>query len=425
MQKHSTCSHHEFLKSPWCLLPLLSFTMGCTDSSTWVPNASHSGSSLHTAESTTVTPITSRQAHNKATHHAASNRTPNDPAVGLALDDAVETKSPKCVAKQRSHYFGVMAPNEHIEHTFTIENKGLANLQVVEISSSCKCVSTVLPGPILPGQSGEVKLRWFARQPSPAFAQTLEVKTNDPVNKFLTFKVYGKVAPLVAFEPTNLVLPSVRQDKTTESSIKLYSGQWKNFRVDSFKPSLPSISCLATQIGRTQLSESAKSGYRLDVSLPADLPKGHFEHQIVMTVTPTDPPGDPRDITLNVGGEVVGRLRVSGQGIGSDGVVRIEADPRRGKQRERLLLKVRDGQPQLTITELEISHPSITARLEKPRAQLANRGLHYLCLEVDAASLKQSLIGAHTATLHCEFDHPRLDPLNLNVEVILTPARGG
>lgn len=336
--------------------------------------------------------------------------------------------APKCVFTETSYDFGAMAADEHGAHTFTFRNEGESALEVEVVDSTCKCVlSEVGEEPIPPGESGELRVEWVTRHTAEPYQQTVTLRTNDPRRERIEIAVRGEISLEFAFRPSPVTLPTVHQHEPIDATVSLLSGQWDAFSVEEITPELGSIEWELTPLSATRVEAAgASSGYELALKLPAGMPKGQFRHDVTMKVTPTDPPGDTREFTLPIVGEVMGRLRLSGKGVDSDGVIRTSVRRGGDPTRMKLLLKVRDPEhPLLKLADTEISHPCLTARLEPTAERLAKKGLHYLHLEIDGRRMTESLAGDNRIDLKLRFDHPTVSGLEVKVEAVLAQSQGG
>lgn len=92
--------------------------------------------------------------------------------------------------------FGTVQEGEIVDHTFEFSNTGDGPLIISRATSGCGCTVPAWPrAPILPGESGEIKVRFDSNNRTGARRQTItvEANTNPPqTNVFLVGNVNPK-----------------------------------------------------------------------------------------------------------------------------------------------------------------------------------------------------------------------------------------
>ncbi len=81
-------------------------------------------------------------------------------------------------------------------HKFKIKNVGQAPLVIFRPQYGCQWSRPVVPPrqEIPPGASVEIEVRFTLIEPTPAFAKTITILTNDPLHRELVLKMFG-IAP--------------------------------------------------------------------------------------------------------------------------------------------------------------------------------------------------------------------------------------
>jgi hypothetical protein len=102
--------------------------------------------------------------------------------------------APRIVFEQLIHDFGTIAHRSDGTCHFRFTNRGDAPLVITGVTASCGCtVPTYTREPVLPGQSGQIKVEYNTRLRG-TFNKTIAVNTNDPNNPSITLTVKGTVA---------------------------------------------------------------------------------------------------------------------------------------------------------------------------------------------------------------------------------------
>jgi hypothetical protein len=103
------------------------------------------------------------------------------PTSTTALAAAGQGPQPAAVINEPIHKFGAIEVGGRKNHTFTIENKGDAELKLTKGESTCKCTEfRIEESHIPPGSSGTVMLEWKGEGEIGPFRQTATIHTNDP-----------------------------------------------------------------------------------------------------------------------------------------------------------------------------------------------------------------------------------------------------
>ncbi len=109
----------------------------------------------------------------------------------------------------------------------------------------------------------------------------------------------------------------------------------------------------------------ARSGYRVRVTLPADMADGRFAESVEFVATPPAAAERPRSLELQIQGSVDGRVTLFGPKIDSHGVLRLGVLQEGEGVRETMVMKVRDQRPSLVVrrieTEPEFLHVRVNA----------------------------------------------------------------
>ncbi|TWT88477.1 hypothetical protein Mal64_19600 [Pseudobythopirellula maris] len=363
---------------------------------------------------------------------------PSNAAPEKASGHTSRELGPRAVFDSTRYDFGVAPPKEPQEHTFLVRNEGDAPLTVKQVATSCKCVVTEMPeGPIVPGQSARITAGWFGRVDTPDYSQTITLKTNDPRQEIVELRVVGTIAFPVTFRPNLLSLRDVLKGQPYETSAEVVSTTWEHFEIKDIDAETHGYTHRLEPLDADELRRAgAKSGYRLHLTMGEGRPVGEFQESIKMSVHPpndsaaatgteneaeneAEAEAEPFDIYLPIFGKVSGRISVIGKDVQNDGTVRAFADRKPGARTTRLMVKVRDPKKGLGLVGFESAHPGLTARLEPLGNGLDAKGLHYLYLDVEGLKFKQSRMGDRAIALRLEFEHPRIERLELKVEVVL------
>ena len=145
------------------------------------------------------------------------------PPVTTALadqDDAGGT--PKIVAVEPVHDFGVTWAGTDLEHTFTIKNEGTVVLLINQVRPACGCTKTgAHPGKLAPGESGEFSFKISTKKLRNKYSKSIRVLTNDPTNGTLNLVLKGVCRRYVDIQPPTAYFTRVSEDDTSEKVLTL------------------------------------------------------------------------------------------------------------------------------------------------------------------------------------------------------------
>lgn len=359
--------------------------------------------------STPVKPATSKET--KKTTASAPTRSATD-APGAA---ASTSGTPIAVLENNVFDFGTMEPYQSRKHAFTVRNDGDAPLEIRAGHSSCKCtIGEVGDGIVPPGGQSTVTLTWKSSDTKQVFAHEAEVLTNDPNNPVLTCRVTGKIRTTLTLEPAELAWPSIYPGEADETFTIISSQIWDQFEILDIKSTMEGLTWNIEPLDNAAKEQiGAKSGYRLTAVVPTDLPRGYFSHTLQFQVQRTGETS--RLIEVPVSGKVLRRVSLYGKGIDSSGTVKLGKIKRGRALRHYFTVKVRDPEPHIKVASVE-TYPDFVQVSFIENDRVKKPGLYRMLVEIPATAPVCNHMGHEPAQLHVQFDHPRLEDMQLKVE---------
>lgn len=338
-------------------------------------------------------------------------------------NDRTPETAPRASVLSPHHDFGEMSPFEVRSHVFHVRNHGDAPLTIEEGLANCKCTTSRLPEkPIPPGEEGEIEVQWTVRSTTEAFDQTAEYVTNDPKNRRLELRLTGRVLGEIYVDPPYFDAERSRPDQARSMAVTISSPLWDGFEVLSATPSLEGVECRLTPIEKSALpGDKTKSAWRLEATLPQQLPPGRFRETVSVQLQPNDALQQPRRIEIPIVGSVLRQVAVYGKGIDGDGVVRFGVLEPLEEHRLKFLVKVHDSEPDLRVQEIKVSPEFLQVRLEPFQRGKGGGDLYHLDVIVPASAPPSVHQGNSIGQIELVFDHPRLEPLNLAVDFSVRP----
>lgn len=204
----------------------------------------------------------------------------------------IDVRKPRVEVPEQIHNFGTMKPYEEGRHTFVLYNRGDAPLELEKGETSCKCTFSDLPENVVPpGGIGRVTLEWKTNKVKDLFANVAEIRTNDPENPAVLFRIEGQVLHQVQASPDGLTFPSLAPGEEANGSFLAFSQTWDSFRLENVSVTLPGAVWTTREASPEELSaHRATSGLHLDLTLPDDMKCGPFTGSVVFdAVSDADP----------------------------------------------------------------------------------------------------------------------------------------
>jgi hypothetical protein len=348
--------------------------------------------------------------------------------VAQKVDDKTPRPRPggKAVALRAVHEFGLMDPHESASHVFVIRNAGVAPLKLGDPQPKCHCATAELSQREIPPQ-GEARLtmRWTPEEKLGTFGVAVTVPTSDPDQSELQFRVEGEVRRRLDASPGILEFGDVHRDAGPALRQTLvFSHVWEQFEIQRIDCDLAGLTTTIEPATAAQLAEhQAKSGYVVAIGLPEEMPMGEFHERLTLVVRPKGT--DDRDETttptydLAAVGNVRGRISIFGSEIDPKGTIDLGVVQRGLGKKVRLILKIRDPDPDLKLRQVTATPSFIAAELIPSGAK---PGLYYLDVGIPADAPTCEYLLNKRGQIHLEYDHPRVSGTKLQVRfAVATP----
>lgn len=321
---------------------------------------------------------------------------------------------PKARVADPTHDFGIMDPLTMGTHDFQIRNDGDVPLELEGGSTTCKCTLSKIAKPVIPpGDTGTVRLTWNTGRKHRVYVHGATIHTNDPLKKTIDLRIKGIVRVQLGTIPDKFVLPQVEPDKPATATGLVYSQIWDAFSVDDVTCSMEGATWeIEPADAPTLESLEAKSGYHIKVTVPKGLPSGYFNGELHLQVMPSGK-AKHESLDLAFSGKVIRRLAVYGPGVETTGTVDLGILPPRQGLKRRLLMKVRDDQPEVTVGRIETKPDFVRVNVTPRRTDAAATGLYYLEIVIPEDAPECAYRGSELGLIHVAIDHPRIEDLTL------------
>ena len=321
---------------------------------------------------------------------------------------------PRAEVHKREHDFGTMNPLTMGRHDFVIRNAGTAPLDLRVGPTTCKCTLARLENDnLIPGQQTTVTLEWNTGRDF-HYEHSGTIITNDPEQPSIELVVRGRVTAKLAADVREIVVPPMTPDTPASTDVLIYSQTWDRFDIVNVECSLQGA---AWDIGPLAAQSApdlrATSLQRLRLTIPGNLPAGKFIGEVRLTVTV---PGeqDENELKIPLHGSVEPRMSLVGGQIDRFGCVDLGSLREGQSRRVRLLVKVRDSDPDLSGAKVVVHPDFLSATLSK-RAESQVKGLYDLEIEIPADAPPGQYRGNPRGEVRIDTGHPRLGSVKLGV----------
>jgi len=331
---------------------------------------------------------------------------------------------PKAIVDHLSWDLGVIESGKELGHTFIVRNAGQVPLRLMPGPKLCACTVTGLPDePIPPGGQAEVKMGFteVAKRDElkPGhFSKGIRVLTNDPEHPDILLELTATVNRRVAVVPSPLTLTidSSKPSSRRSAETWIYSERWKAFELSSARASQKNIQWRIEPATEEKLNElKALSGYRVFVTMPAEMAEGRFADWIEFAAKPVAGKGEAA-CRLEIQGRVEGRLEFFGPKIVGRNVLRLGSLQQGEPARETVLMKINDQRRQLAVEQIEVEPAFLRARIVPYAAGPKPIGLYRVEVAIPADAPSGAFLGTHCGIVRLKTDHPRLPIIELRVD---------
>jgi hypothetical protein len=305
----------------------------------------------------------------------------------------------KAMFSATSHDFGVVARGAKVEHKFVIENKYEENAQISLIQSSCGCTSVKIDKKFLKSwEKAELTAVVDTRSFLGRKDATITVKFDQPFPAEVQIHVRTYIRSDVVVQPGMVQFGTISQGTAMRQKVTVtYAGRedWRIERVESANPFLVGQ---ATEISRG----GGQVKYDLWVTLKGDAPAGYIQDQLVLVTN--DVNQRAARVPVAVEGVVAQMLSVRPASLFM-GIVEM------GQPITKPL--VIQGKTPFHVTAVRSSDPHFKCKLPE-----GAKPVHLLPVTFDAREAS----GKITGKISIETDYPNAKPLEVDVNVQVTPG---
>ena len=336
------------------------------------------------------------------------------------------SKAPKVVVNEERFDFGEMNPYEFAHRIFSFKNVGTAPLTISAGHSTCSCTIAKFPKePIQPGESAEIRVEWQTKKNNKRFSEKVGFQTNDPDRPELSIWIEGFVKVHFGADPPGFSIPTAHPGVAEKASTLVSSQVWKDFKVVDVESSLEELQWEVAPAPSGALEKyKVKAAYDVIVTLPESMPQGSFKHWVRLKIDP----GNGNELTeyeLPLEGKVARRVAVYGPHIDNTGLIKFGVVPSEKGAKQRYVVKVRDKDRELNLKKIVTEPDFVDVKLTPWTGVKEGLGLYYMDLSIPKHQRICDFMAARKGSLRIEFDHPRIESLDLSLELAVIDGGTG
>jgi hypothetical protein len=366
-------------------------------------------------------------------------KSPKDPDVRIVIDHetgaaVVQARAtpqllPRALVPEPEYNFGMMDPHSTGRHEFKVQNVGQAPLRLQLGDTSCKCtVGGLAKNELAPGEATTVTLEWNTGSKATFFSHYAIIRSNDKTQKEIELRITGSVRMLIGTELPELILGRLEPGQPSIADFYVYSQVWDQFEIQEIEHRLPGMKWEVTTVDPSNAPKlEAKSLRLVRLSLPAELTSADFQDTIRLSVTSSADAFDEGKskthfVDLPVHGNVLSKVTYFGGDI-QNGAVDLGTVPFGLGKKTKVLIKIRDAEPDLGDVKLEVTPDLLQAQLV-PRVGGNGSGLYDLHVTLPPDTPPCAFRSAPQGYVRITTSHPRIPKLEVAVRFAVLAKAG-
>ena len=346
--------------------------------------------------------------------------------VREAVENVADGSKPVAVVDELEAFLGILDPAEKIEKRFVIRNEGDAPLILERGGTSCTCTMSALPDkPVMPGQAAIVRVSTKSEKTVGSFDHTATVLTNDSELQRITFRIYGKFARILAFDPPKLVVRSMKDEdgaKAMTVETVAYSEVFRDFEVESITSTLDGLSWEVDPAGELALETlEARSGYRLKLNVPASGNAEEFVETLTIKVRTDDDPPITREANCTIIHNLLPRTTFAGKNyLPFSHTLQMGSFLRWQGGKDCITLAVRDDHRVLDIKEINKTPDFLEVEVVPMVPENPDSGLYWIHVNVPEDAPPSNHNGSRKGKVRIVTDHPAVPEMSFWVQFAIT-----
>ncbi|MCA9178162.1 MAG: DUF1573 domain-containing protein [Planctomycetales bacterium] len=330
---------------------------------------------------------------------------------------------PRIVVEGGTLYdFGAMDPSSSGAHEFVIRNEGAGPLKISDGGTSCKCtVAEIAKSTIEPGEQSTVKVEFHTGRDKVYF-QTITLNTNDPLQKSIRLQIRGEITVLIGAEPAAINFGRlVPTESLPPAKTLVFSQKLRDLRVLGVESSVEGAEWRTEEAAQDALApHEALGGFWMHFTPPptTKFKPGTFTvvHQVKVEGVNAEGQLCEEVVRVGYGGQLTRRFTVYGKAIDATGLINLGNVPEGQAKRARLIVKIRDPEPQLDNVRIQTTPSFVKASWERK-----GEDMYLLDLEVPENAPVGNVSNRTIGSVELLLDHERIEHQRFPLEFDVIP----
>lgn len=166
------------------------------------------------------------------------------------------------VVGEPTYNFGVMEQGQSGSHEFKLRNDGPGPLKMVarKEDHTCQCtLGSLGTDGLKPGEETTVTLNWEIKKIATTFDHAAKIRTDDPDNPVIMFRVRGLVGRRLSIRTgTEILIGQLSESKVTERTFVVHSEIFDKFDITKLEPSSPAITATSRPLFGEELRDATR-----------------------------------------------------------------------------------------------------------------------------------------------------------------------
>lgn len=273
------------------------------------------------------------------------------PKTAPASKPAVTGARPIIEIPKMMQNLGDVYERDKYEYSFTVKNRGKADLVISEVKPGCGCTVASFDKVIAPGQEGKIEFVLDGTRVHGDFTKTAQVLSNDPDHPELTLTIAGNKVAYLNVVPDGVVYLQGRYEEVVEKEVTISS----NEKLPDFKV-LGVTSDIDDKISYEFKPAAKKGEYTLRIKKNPELPMSSSYGTVTIKTNSTNAP----ETKLQVQVMTKGNITVSPSSV-NFGNVTFTAKDKEASPVTRTVMLIKNSGDGLDVKDVKIDNPNFKA----------------------------------------------------------------
>jgi len=147
--------------------------------------------------------------------------------------------TPGVVLSETQHDFGEVFEDRQLSHTFVIQNRGDAPVEILKVDPDCACTVPSYDRTIPPGGQGEITLTLKPYSVMRQFRKETRIFTNDREHDEFSLVLTGTAKPFIEIQPSHIVRLRGAPGDNLQGQVRFTSHLPGPFKITNYRTNIP------------------------------------------------------------------------------------------------------------------------------------------------------------------------------------------